>query len=421
MSFGKTMRLLTSLAPLTAVLVPAACSEDPTSSGSGAPFAIVSSRATTSQVVGVQFQVVAQAVDRNRTPLPRPVDVTPSSANALRVDSVRYLRELQESRVYVTPLAFDTAAYLVMNAAGISDTVYVSALPGSVVASTPSDSLGSGESMNITVRGVSGTGADLGVVPFQIVSISNTALLSVEGGVVTGKGPGTAQIVIGGPGGLLRDTISVRVVPGVFSGTVTAGAVDAGKPLTITAAAGQEFDSDTQVRFSGNDEVFVISRNASEMVVIVPFGVTNNRFTMSNVGPNQLAFAGTFTLGSTTDPNEPNDNPATAPEATLGTPIYGMVSESDADDFFTLTVAAAGTYTVKLEWPDAADLDIYVTNANVTLNACSDDFIGCAGATSANPETGVTSTLAPGTYRIYVNLWTASGPTTQYRLTVTRN
>src|SRR5690606_20708096 len=131
--------------------------------------------------------------------------------------------------------------------------------------------------------------------------------------------------------------------------------------------------------------------------------------------------AGTFNVGTTDDPNEPNDDPADGPEVALGTPIYGSVSAADADDFFTLTVATAGTYTVKLEWVDGADLDVYVTNAAGDLAVCADDFLACAGGTSAKPEQGTTSTLAPGTYRVYVSLFTASGPTTQYRLTVTRN
>jgi len=418
MSFGNRMRLWASLTPLVAVAALAACDDSPTSEGAGDAFAIVSNRATTRQVVGVQFQVAAQTVDRGNTPLPSAIEVTPSGAS-LRIDSVRFLSELQESRIYVTPVSMDTTAYLVLSAGGVQDTVRVNALPGGIVASLPVDSLGSGETATVTVRGVSGTGADLGAVPFEIISVS-TAQLSADGNQVTGKGSGTGQIIVGGPGGALRDTISVRIVPGTFTGTVTAGAVSAGQQITINAGAGQEFDSDTQVRFGVDDEVFVVTRTANQIVAVVPYGVTNNRFTLSNVGPNQLAFSGTFTLGSTTDPNEPNDDPAAAPQATLGT-IYGSLTESDADDFFTLTVATAGTYTITVDWADGADVDVYVTDANVTLNACSDDFLGCDGATSSKPETGVTSTLAPGTYRVYVNLWTASGPRTQYRLTVTRN
>src|SRR5690606_30713925 len=143
---------------------------------------------------------------------------------------------------------------------------------------------------------------------------------------------------VGGPGGAVRDTVIIEVVPGEFTGTVPAGAVDAGTALTITAPDGIEFDEDTDVRFSGNDEVFITSRTATQISAIVPYG-SDNTFTLINVGADQLALTGTFNLGTTDDPNEPNDDPADGPEVTLGTPIYGSVGTADPDDWFTLTVA----------------------------------------------------------------------------------
>lgn len=338
MKVAKFARTFALVAPVLAL---AACDEDPAAVGSGNPFAIVTNFSVVNAAVGDDITLTAQIVDRGGTTLPIEVNVTSTAQNFV-VDSTRFVRELQFTRIY-------------------------------------------GKTTEV--------GTKIGVV-------------------VTGGG--------------LTDTITVNVTSGPFPGTVSVETINGMRTL-VFASTGGLFDADAELGVETDDPGYLKIVSANRAEYILPYGQAagNLRYSVANAGPDQFELTGTYAMAEGTpmmDPHEPNNSPATSSSALVpdGTPLYGSVSGADADDFYTLTVTEAGVYDVVLDWTDHADLDVYVTNAAGTLRACSDDFVGCAMATGANPERGVTRELAPGTYRIYVSLYEGDGPTTTYRLTVTR-
>lgn len=423
MRVSKFLGLLVCIAGLSA------CDDkDPTNEGTGEPFAQVVSRATTFQHVGGQFTLTAALLDRTGTKLPQAATATVSNPASLRLDSVVFRSEVSETFIYITPTALDTTARVIVTNGMFSDTVRVSALPAGLRI-VVSDTIPSGQTRNVTVQGLNAAGVSFGNVPFRVISVGDTTIAGfTAAGALTGRAAGVTRVVVQGPGGVLRDSTFFTVAPGPFSGTAgTATAFSGGQAITFTAGAGQGFDTDTNVTLNTPTSGFLAARGTNTLTFVIPFGTPAGTYnaTFSNVGPNQLALRGTVTVPAVgaTDTFEPNDSPATSSGAlTVGTDLYGSLSASDADDFYTLTVTEAGRYRLSVAFnTPTADVDMFLLNAAGTLRTCADDFIGCTAATTANPETGTTATaLAPGTYRIYVNLYTAASTPTTYRLSVTR-
>lgn len=421
------VRLLSCLLPAAALAL-TACSEDPTASGTGTPARIELSRNTTFQEVGRQATVSAWVRDAAGNRLSEAVTAV-ANGSGVTIDSLIFHPETSESRIFITPTAIDTTAFVVVTAGSLSDTVYVSALPASLRI-TLADSIGSGATLTPTVTGLSATGATLGTVKYSVSSSDQTKVVVNANGSITARGTGLATLTFTGPGGKVTATKDIRVVPGAFLGTATAAPFSGGQSVTFTAPAGVKFDGDTNVSFTGQEDpgfVVSLSADSSQLVVTVPFGVPagTTAFSLTNVGPNQLALVGTVNLGAESagnDTYEPaSDDPLTAPAVTPGTDLYGSLSTSDADDFYTLTVTTAAKFRLQLDWTDSGtDNDMYLLNAAGTLSRCADDFLGCAAGTGARPEIGTTGTLAPGIYRVYVNLYDVSGTRTNYRLRVTQ-
>ena len=70
-------------------------------------------------------------------------------------------------------------------------------------------------------------------------------------------------------------------------------------------------------------------------------------------------------------------------------------------EFAVLNVATAGTYDLRFDWTDHADVDVYLTDGNFVLSTCADDLLSCQMGTGDQPEVG-TVTLDPGTFRVDV-------------------
>jgi hypothetical protein len=84
-----------------------------------------------------------------------------------------------------------------------------------------------------------------------------------------------------------------------------------------------------------------------------------------------------------------------------------------------LTVAGGpATFDIEVDWSGGADIDFYVLAPSGALSTCGDDFAGCAGGTTAHPESASGVTLQPGNYLVYINNYEADGVST-YRLRVT--
>jgi len=241
-------------------------------------------------------------------------------------------------------------------------------------------------------------------------------------GKTTEVGVGTELSLAGGG---LTHTVKVNVLSGPFPGTVALETKN-GMPTLIFTSTAALFDDDATLETDSDDPGFLTIVSPTRAELVLPFGQgAAVNYTIGNAGENQFSLSGMYTMAEGlpfNDDYEPNDSPATSSNALIpdGTPLYGAVGSADADDFYTLTVTEAGVYTIELDWTDDADMDVYLLNSAGTLSACADDFVSCTMATGNHPERGTSKNLAPGTYRLYVNLYDGDGPSSTYRLIVNR-
>jgi hypothetical protein len=214
------------------------------------------------------------------------------------------------------------------------------------------------------------------------------------------SGPSCVATAAGG----VRDTLSAGVLPVNFGGTASSTTLNTGDTLTLQATASLKFDTATaNVNFGGGFHGTVVSRTANTLRVIVPIppGAQPAAITIENVDvtyvPNLRANLTTAAAFTITNPHEPNDAPLPATAVTIPDTLFEGFLGGEADNFYTLTLAAPTTFTVTMDWEGTADLDILFCNA-----ACSALVGSTAGATGANPET-VTVTLPAGSYNLYIN------------------
>ena len=103
------MKLIPSaLLTCLSVIALAACSSDITAEGSGTPQAIVASRSILATTRGTQAQITAYAVDQNNQRMAGKLDAI-SAGPAVTIDSVVYVPELLETRVYLKPVSVSSA------------------------------------------------------------------------------------------------------------------------------------------------------------------------------------------------------------------------------------------------------------------------------------------------------------------------
>lgn len=94
------LRLFAMIACLAATAGLAACDEDPTAAGVGEPEAIITTLSQTTRAKNTTFTLVAYAVDKNLHRIPGALTAT-SGGGGVAVDSVVYVPELTETRIYL--------------------------------------------------------------------------------------------------------------------------------------------------------------------------------------------------------------------------------------------------------------------------------------------------------------------------------
>lgn len=77
----------------------AACSDDPTETNQGEPFAIVTDVAQATVARNTQFSIRAYTIDQNNRRVPGALTAAPAGP-AVSIDSVKYVQELSETRVF---------------------------------------------------------------------------------------------------------------------------------------------------------------------------------------------------------------------------------------------------------------------------------------------------------------------------------
>ena len=330
---------------------------------------------------------------------------------------------------------------VLVSAGGLTDSIHVAVGPAGLVISGP-DTLVSTATGAFTATGYDAAGgAVTGTVSLAWTS-GTEALLITEfaAGNVTSVGPpGSVAIRARAPNGVVA-TRPVTIIPGVFTGTLSAGSGAAGLQVIATRGSGDdEFDANTTATFGGQAAFFEVLSSTSLLVAIPATGATGaQNLDMINLGAAQTAKRVAFTSNSAFDDKygATTDGVATAPSYTAekspGNWVYfthsgfgtggasaGIINGGTQQDHYFLITAGAsgGTLTeVRLEWTNAG------TGADVDLAICRADDTGCTFGFSGNTANEVVTNKALDantTYYVAASMFTARDNIHNLRLRLT--
>lgn len=412
-------RIISLSAGLVALL--AACITDPTDGLRGGVARVAASFRYLVVVVGDSTSVSAQALDQQGNPLPDIPEVASATPAVATVQAVSGA-PLSQTKFFVKAVGFGVARVIV-SAGGVADTVTVQTYPARVTIAAPGNTIGSGNTTQLTAEPRSRAGAILtGVTPIAWSS-SDETIATVDGaGLVTGKSPGNVTISAEAPGEVVGSR-DFTVVPGTFGGSLSAASGEPGELITINrGAGGPPFDVDTRVAIRGRN-TFIRTRTADALEVPVPpTEVTGAvELLIANMGPDQIAQTTTFTANSAgfDDRYTPDNNdPFTGPPVTNGDYyfiLHGTCEDAgngigeggaNCDDFFTITNPSGSDASVTLEvgWFGGADVDFYVVDDTFS------SFIVLRFTTN-NPELATITIPANTTYIIWINMYDPAGGT----------
>lgn len=238
--------------------------------------------------------------------------------------------------------------------------------------------------------------------------------------------------------GDLSREIAVRVTPGAADVplvTVASTGPNAGDPTVLTVPAPFQFAADSAVTFDAGPGI-IIARSADgrSLTVLPPPGTTSTGAVF--LAPDYLAEGVVasatdvpVTISPTVTALPGTGSPSTAPNfdapAAGGVTAFydaGTFTAPDitadggvAGQYYRLTVAADGDYTITTNWDNDADIDQLLCRDAT----CSDggEFLGSG---TDQPEEG-TVTLTAGTYYIAVILFEAGATPVGYIATTISN
>jgi hypothetical protein len=227
--------------------------------------------------------------------------------------------------------------------------------------------------------------------------------------IVTAVAPGQTKLVVQGGG--VTDSATINVLPIAFGGTASTASPQVGQPFTLLSTSVLKWDTTSaNIDFGGGilGEVIRVSRDTLKVYVPQPDATQPQSLKVNGVVVtyvaglvlNGLPVAGSFNVTNPFGAHSSCD-PAASVLPVPGTIRDGFTS-TDADHYYTFTLAGTTTITFTLSWPTNADLDMYVYNVGcTTFQGGTAKF---AAATGANPET-VQMTLAAGSYQVWVNVF----------------
>lgn len=407
-----------------------ACNDDPLSEGRDEGSYFMVNPAVAVVNAGDSTRVTAIVMNQHGAPIGAAVTAEPCDGKvAAFADPTRSAFEEPE-RFWVRGVTLGESC-VVVRGGGLTDTAVIRVVPASVRV-TGADTLGSGLTAQLAVQFRNAAGQ--AVTGFTAANYTWSALDTLVAvvdpatGITSARAPGTGRIVVTTrttTGAVRADTLRLVVRAGTFSGTVTQGTtgVPTGTVNTVTFTQGAiPFDADTQVRLLVGSTVVttytVGATTGTSRSFVIPFGTSGTvNYEVSNIGPNQVAAVGSFTVTNpqAADTQEPDETIATPKVMRPGDTFYGSLTDDDFRDLIKLEVTEAGTYAFSGGWTDASDIDAYVRNPanNGSL---------LARETLANPEIG-TVTLQPGTYWIRMDMYEWSPnqnrPST-YRITMVK-
>ncbi|HEX6694109.1 MAG TPA: hypothetical protein VF035_05310 [Longimicrobiales bacterium] len=402
----KSVRTVLGLTMVLGAL--AACDDNPMKEGRDEGEYFFTNPSFSTIVAGDSVQVVAQVRNRYLAPTGDGVTATPCDADiTVTADTTRTQFEAPE-RFWVFAHNLGPSC-LVVSGGGVTDTVDFLIGPAAITVNAASP-LGSGESAPITVSFQDTEGNDVTGYTIEDVTLSSSAAATVfvdnAAATMTGRAPGTANVIAtlnAGHGQATTGSTPVTVVAGAFTGTFSPATLRWGTLLTLNAGA-IPFDADTRVTIGGVEAFIVPGRTTAMIQAVVP-GVPGPTTTvvLSNLGADQVASVFNAPI-TASEANEP-DALATPNPITRGTPVYGVVSEDDAHDYWQFTLAASTSITFNLNWNGTAaqgDIDISIWNS-------TGGHFGIGCATGNKPE-NCTATIPAGTWTLDVEWYAADIP-----------
>jgi hypothetical protein len=267
------------------------------------------------------------------------------------------------------------------------------------------DTIGSGGSFQYPVQFLTKTGAQatgFGLADLHFESTDTLVGVVNAQGQFTARAPGVTTIIVTGAptlGATREITRRVLVEPGVFSGTAAqVTQTGSGAALLALTQGAVPFDADMVVEatIAGQALQAVLPATGNTRSLLIPFGTpagTTINYTLSAMGPNQVAVAGSFvTTAAAPDEDtwEGSDDPFAAPLVPAGTTVVGTIGDTGSEELYRVQVTEAGTYRYTVWWNSGSDIDAYLADGDYTAYLL-------ARETSAMPETG-TIVLQPGIY-----------------------
>lgn len=413
----------------------AACKGDPLADTGGSLSRLDLEFVYREVVIGDSLRSFALERDALNTPLP-PTATVRSCGPAIATVAPVSDAPQQRTGFFVKALTYGTTC-VIAEAGPLADTMQIATFPASIVLTGP-DTIQSAAVTPFAYEFRDRTGNPVAGVPAPTWTTADTTIakaLVAPNGSVRGRSPGLVTLTVTGagspPGGVVASK-AITVIPSPYTGGVTPTSGSPGDTIRLTnAVGGPGFDSDSRVLVNGV-RTFVFGITLDTLRFVIPgVGATGAvPLAMTNMGPEQAAQGGTFTsnTASLADPYDAvNDNPATSPVISANGDYYVVMHGTctdgaptdpgdDCNDFFTITNAGGvpDTMTVRLDWFDAADVDILWRNSGNTA------FVGnFAGATGANPEESTVFVPAGTTWRLWVNLFAPGDASTIVRVRVT--
>ena len=212
--------------------------------------------------------------------------------------------------------------------------------------------------------------------------------------------------------------VSIEVVPGTLTGTLSAATGVVGAAATVTDAAGL-FLATTVGTFDllnpAGTAPAAFPTSATQFSFTIPPNLTvgDHSLVVSGIGPDNLAQAVTFTVtaGADADLWESDVFGLASPPIVQSGRYFTSIDPVDIDDFF-LFDNSAGTadmdVDIMMDWTvGAVDVDI------VFFDATTGGFTACGGGCSgAKPEHAVVTIPAGSAWVLDVNFYAGPGQTT---------
>jgi hypothetical protein len=311
---------------------------------------------------------------------------------------------------------------------------------GAAISATPSSLfMAQGETKPLTVSVLDAQGNELEITGFQaapgsaaVAVVEDTTFLATNAGGrlstsrrvnVSGQTPAATTVAVNANG----QSINVPVVVEPISATVSlsATAVPANVPITITLGEGYKFGADGNAQVNGVDAIPQSAAPDSSAITVLPPPGTVGELTVVGVVP---AFAPTLSFdlptGDTVSvdslaPAPGTGSPSTAPPlivpaagATSSFFDIGTFTAADitgdgglAGQYYRMDVTEAGTYNFSVNWANDADVDILLCQAT----DCSDADFMSSGIDQPEADS---RDLVPGTYYLAVVLFDGTVPGT---------